>query len=243
MQHQGNVTEKTMRVLGSLSLLALPLLLAVTFLLHFSTLSEFVDFKLVKPTYSADRLLQTLTGPDGGFRRFTLPHIVGYLALPLFISASLYIAYVLFNKAPWHALIGAALTCLGVVFMGGVFGAWLSFAAVGHVPVEESSTLLPVLKELTSMQGSLMLSSALSSLTFLGMIMLGFGLYFGRIVPRWSAISFVLGNILILAFIDLDNWMFIGALFMLVGLFPLGIKGLRSSPGKTTGIQEGGVNI
>jgi hypothetical protein len=243
MQNQGNATEKTIRVLGSLSLLVLPLVLAVTFLLHFSTLSEFVDFRFVKPPYSADRLLQTLTGPDGGFRRFTLPHVVGYLTLPLFISASLYMAHVLFNKAPWHALIGAASTCVGVVFMGGVFGAWLSFAAVGRVPVEESSTLLPVLMELTTMQGSLMLSSALSSLTFLGLIILGFGLYFGRIVPRWSAVLFILGNILILAFIDLDNWMFIGALFMLVGLFPLGINGLRPNSGKTTGIQQGGINI
>lgn len=69
-----------------------------------------------------------------------------------------------------------------------------------------------------------MLSSVLSAFTFLGMIVLGFGLYHSRIAPRWSAALFILGNVLVLAFIDLDNWMFIGALLMLVGILPLGMK-------------------
>ncbi len=231
MPHQSTAAENAMRIVGNLSLMALPLLLALAFVLHYTTISDFLVFKLVKPPYSAEQLLHTLTSADKGFRFYTLPHLVGYVALPLFIPASLMLANVLFRKTPWHALVGATLTCVGVVFMGGVFGAWLSFAAVGDVPAEQAGSLLPVLQALTTMQGSLMISSALSALTFLGMIILGFGLYQSRIIPRWAAAFFILGNILILAFIELDNWMFIGAVLMLVGLFPLSMKLLRIERG------------
>lgn len=228
MQHQ-STAENALRVVGSMSLLALPLLLATAFALHYTTISDFFVFHLTKPPYSAERLLHTLTSADGGFRLYTLPHLVGYMALPLFIPASLILAKVLFGKAPLHAVIGAAASCIGVVFLGGVFGAWMSFASVGNVPAEQAGNLLPVLTALTTMQGSLMISSSLSALTFFGMIILGFGLYQSRIVSRWSAALFVLGNILILVFIDLDNWMFVGALLMFIGLFPLSMKLLHAS--------------
>jgi hypothetical protein len=219
-----STTADAMRIAGSVSLIALPLLLAIAFALHYTALSDFFAFKLVKPPYSAERLLHTLTSPDGGFRHYTMPHLVGYLALPLFIPASLTLAGAIIDRVPWHALIGAALTCFGVVFLGGVFGAWMSFAAVRSVSEEAAVNLLAVLQALTTMQGSLMLSSVLSAFTFLGMIVLGFGLYQSRIAPRWSAALFILGNVLVLAFIYLDNWMFIGALLMLVGILPLGMK-------------------
>ena len=224
MLNQKTAAENIARIVGSLSLIVLPLMLAIAFALHYTALSDFFVFKLVKPAYSAEQLLQTLASADGGFRLYTLPHLVGYLALPLFIPASLSLAYVTYRKAPWHALVGSTLACIGVVFLGGVFGAWLSFAAVGSVPAGEGGNVLSVLKALTTMQGPLMLSSALSALTFLGMIVLGFGLYQSRLVPRWSAALFTLGNFLILAFIDLDNWMFIGALLMLIGMLPLSIS-------------------
>ena len=219
-----NTAADAIRTAESISLIALPLALAIAFLLHYTTLSDFFTFKLIKPPYSAGHLLQTLTSPDRGFRQYILPHLVGYLALPLFIPASLVLANTVYNRAPWHATIGAALACFGVVFMGGVFGSWLSFAAIVNVSVEASANLLAVLQTLTSMQGTLMLSSVLSALTFLGMIILGFGLYQSKITPRWSAVLFILGNALILAFIDLDNWMFIGALLMFIGMLPLSMR-------------------
>ena len=239
MKNQNTGTINTMRIAGSLSLIALPLLLAAVFVLHFTSLSDFLSFKFSKPPYSAERLLQTLTGPDGGFRFYTLPHLIGYLALPLFISTSLTLAQATFRQTPWHAVIGAALTCFGVIFLGGVFGAWLSFAAIANVPAGEAGNLLAALKALTTMRGSLMLSSALSALTFLGMIVLGFGLYQSRIIPRCFAALFILGNVLILVFMDLDNWMFIGALFMLIGMLPLSMRLIRMNQTRQT--QEMGI--
>lgn len=216
--------KRSMYIGGGLSLIALPIMLGLAFALHFTSLADFHDFRFVKPPYSAEQLLATLSNADGGFRLYTLPHMIGYVALPLFISASLALAYTIYTKAPGHALFGAVFVCVGVVFLAGVFGAWLSFAAVGDVPAEHAGSTLPVLRALTTMQGSLLISSVLSSLTFLGMIILGGGLYQSRIIPRWSAALFILGNVLIIAFIDLDNWMFIGALLMLIGVTPLGMK-------------------
>ena len=229
MEHHNTSAKMAIHIVGSLSLILLPLMLAVAFALHYTTLSDFFVFKFVKPPYSAERLLHTLTSADGGLRLYTLPHLIGYMALPLFIATSLFLAYVLFRKAPWHGLIGAALTCIGVVFLGGVFGAWSSFAAIGSVPADQAGNLLPVLKALTTMQGTLMLSSMLSALTFLGMIILGIGLYQSQIIHRWSTALFTLGNVLILVFIDLDNWMFIGASLMFIGMLPLSMKMFHSN--------------
>lgn len=231
-----------MRIAGSVSLITLPLLLAIAFALHYTALADFLAFTFVKPPYSAERLLHTLTSQDGGFRHYTLPHLVGYLALPLFIPASLALAGATIERTPWHALLGAALTCFGVIFLGGVFCAWMSFAAIGGISTETTAGLLSVLQALTTMQGALMLSSALSAFTFLGMIVLGFGLYQSRIVPRWSAALFILGNVLVLAFIDLDNWMFIGALLMLAGLLPLSMKIFHSGATHSVVLASHGQN-
>lgn len=224
-----NNTQQFLDKAGAISLLLLPLLLMIAFALHYTNLADFFNFKFAKEPYDANRLVQTLTSDDGGFRRYTLPHLFGYLALPLFIFASLFLAKNLFDKAPKHAIVGAALTIIGTVFMGGVFGAWMSFAGVGNVPIEQSNSILPVITALTTMQGSLMLSSALSALTFIGMIILGFALYKSQLTPKLYAALFTLGNIIIIAFIDLDNLMFIGALLMLIGLLPLSIKFFRNN--------------
>jgi hypothetical protein len=212
---------RAMKIVGGISLVSLPLLLAVAFALHYSRISDFFVFHFIKPEYSVEHLLQTLTNPDVGYRHYVLPHLLGYMALPLFIFSALALAYAIFKTSPWHALMGAGLTCIGVVFLAGVFGAWLSFAAVADVPAAEAGNLIPVLTALTRMQGPLLISSTLSALTFLGMIILGFGLYHSRIISRWSAAVFILGHVLILVFIDLDNWMLIGAVCMFIGIFPL----------------------
>lgn len=215
---------------GAISLLLLPALLMIAFALHYTTFSDFFSFRLTKEPYDAHRLVETLSTADGGFRQYTLPHLFGYLALPLFISAAIFLARKLWTKTPWHAIIGSALTIIGTVFLGGVFGAWLSFAAVTQVPAGEAPHVLPVLTALTTMQGPLLLSSALSALTFLGMIVLGAGLYKSGLVPKWSALAFILGNLLILVFIDLDNWMFIGALLLFIGMLPLSMRMIHAQP-------------
>ena len=89
MQHQNTTTENAMRIVGSFSLIVLPFMLAIAFALHYTALSDFFVFKFVKPPYSAERLLQTLTSPDGRFRLYTLPHMVGYFGVAIVYSGLL----------------------------------------------------------------------------------------------------------------------------------------------------------
>jgi hypothetical protein len=170
--------------------------------------------------------MNTLAGPNAS-RLYTIPHLVGYLGLPLLISTALCLSSILFKKRPWFALVGASLACIGAIYMGGVFGTWLSFAAIGNVTAAQVEGAIPALEALTKMQGALLLTSILSALSLLGLMVLAVGLFISRIVPRWSAIMIFIGNLMIIAFMDLDNLMFIGAFIMLLGMAPISLKLLK----------------
>jgi hypothetical protein len=58
-------------------------------------------------------------------------------------------------------------------------------------------------------------------------MVLAVGLFFSRIVPKWSAILIFIGNLTILVFMDLDNLMLIGAFVMLLGMLPTSLKLLK----------------
>jgi len=221
MQIQSSPRQRPFEILAGVSLISLPLLLSVTFILHFHSIADFLTFQLAKPDYSAEHLLQTLTSADQGFRFFVLPHVIGYLSLPLFIFSAAAISYFSFRHAPKLISIGFVMTVFGTVFLGGVFGSWLSFAAINQANSVASQDLVAVLGALTTMQGPLLLSSLLSSLTFIGMIVLGVGLHRSNLLPRWSSVLYIIGNVMILVFMDLDNWMLLGAVLQAVGIFPL----------------------
>ncbi|MBL4806116.1 MAG: hypothetical protein JKY31_02375 [Rhodobacteraceae bacterium] len=121
------------RIGGGLSLLGLPAILGLAFLAHFASMSDFMNFQLAKPPYSADHLWETLMAPDGGFRFSTMPHYIGYFSLPLFIAVALILARAIYATQPVYALVGAVLTTVGTVFMAGVFGAWLAFSAIAQL--------------------------------------------------------------------------------------------------------------
>lgn len=165
---------------------------------------------------------------------FILPHLVGYVSLPLFIISALAMAYASYRHAPKHAAFGLLFTIIGTVFLAGVFSAWLSFAAVNQTQNIEPQNLISVLKALTNMQGPLLVSTILSGLSFAGLIILGFGLYQVRTLPRWSTLTYIGGSFMILLFMDLDNWMLIGALLQGLGIWPLARQFFhnRVHPGK-----------
>lgn len=223
---ENQTVKKIMRIAGGISLVMLPLMLMVAFSLHFDSLSDFFVFKLRYEPRTASEFMSTLRNPTE-LRQYTTAHWVGYLSLPLLISTALCLAYILFEKRPWLALVGASLTCIGAIFMGGVFGSWLSFAAIGNVTTDQVQGAIPALEALTTMQGALLFTSILSALSLLGIMVLAVGLFFSRIVPKWSAILIFIGNLTILVFMDLDNLMLIGAFVMLLGMLPTSLKLLK----------------
>ena len=226
---------KAMRIAGSLSLVLAPLGVAIGWALNYDSLAAFFDFKVASPyltsgtSASVEEFLATITSPDGGFRSLLLPHYFVYVAMPVFIAASLYLARSLFGRTPWLALIGATLTTIGAVYFIGVLGAWLSFPAIAAVPVGQPADLLPIVAAVSRVQGILLVSTILSVLLPVGMTVLGVGLLRSRIVSRRFAVLVILGNLLIVAFGGVENWMVIGALLMLIGLSPLVIQGLRTN--------------
>ncbi len=218
--------ESVIQVAGSISLILFPLVLMLAFALHFESYSDFFVFELRYEPNTAGDFMDTLINPAAA-RRYTIAHGVGFLGLPLMISTALYLSFFLFKKRPWYALIGGTLACIGSVYLGGVFGAWLSFAAVGNVTADQVEGAIPVLEALMEMQGPLLVTSILSALSLLGLMVIAVGLFLSRIVPRWSAVMVFIGNLLILVFMDLDNWMFMGAFIMLLGLAPISLKLLK----------------
>ncbi len=158
---------------------------------------------------------------DNAGRMYVWPHLVGYFSVPMMVAASLTLGYVLFERAPWFALIGSALTVIGAVFLGGVFAAWLSFAALGNLSADQTGVAVAALTVLTEMKGPLALTTNLAVLSFLGLMVSAAGLYRARIGPRWSPVALCLGNAVIMAFMDIDNLMLAGAVLMLAGLAPV----------------------
>ena len=219
------VARSVLQTLGSLSLLLFPLILMIAFGLHFETVADFFVFKLRYQPPTASDFMATLTDPVAR-GRYTVAHMVGYLDLPLFIGAALFLSSVLFDERPWVAAIGAALTTIGTVYMGGVFGSWLGFAAVGNVAPDQVAGAIPVLEALTEMQGPLLLTTMLSGLSLGGLMVLAGGLFFTDLAPKWAPALIFLGNLMIFVFMDLDNWMMIGALMMLVGSLPIALPRL-----------------
>ena len=234
MKDQNARVQKVIRIAGSLSLLLAPLGIAIGWGISYESFADFFKFTFSSPYISSGKsdsvgdLLALLTGPDGGFRYFLLPHYIIYASIPVFIAASLFLARIMFKKAPWQALIGSVLTSIGAVYFIGVLGAWLSFPAVLNIPADQTNGLLPILKALSTEQGALLVSTMLSLLVFVGLIILGFGLYAAKLIPRWSAILIILGSALVITFAGTENWMVVGSLLIFTGMLPLALKMLHA---------------
>lgn len=220
MKNQKAVT--LLKKISGISLILFPLLLMVAFGMHYDNLSDFFRFELRYEPNSTQGFMNTLTGPNHD-RLYTNPHLLAYLSVPFLMISGLYCGYVLVKQKPWYAISGALMTLVGGVFLSGVFASWLSFAAVGNLAPDQIAGAIPALEALTEMQGPLAFMTYMSALSLVGLIVLAAGLYASQIVPKWSASLIFIGNLLILVFMDLDNWMFIGALLILIGSLPLSL--------------------
>lgn len=208
---------------GAISLLLFPTILMVAFALHFESIAEFLIFKLKYVPNTAEDFMNTLSGANKA-RLYVAPHLIGYFSVPFMVATGLCLGKILFKQKPMVSAIGASLTLFGALSLSGVFAAWLSFSAVGNLPSETVESATVVLQELTKMQGPLFLISVLSALSLVGLLIIGIGLFSSNITPKWSSALFSIGNLMIMVFMDLDNWMFIGGLLMLVGMLPVSIK-------------------
>jgi hypothetical protein len=201
-----NSAKKIAFIIAGLSLLLAPTLSFTGWAIAHDSLAGFFNFNLSwAPTDATVELDKSDTTQV--FRYYLLPHYFIYASMPVYIGLALGLGYMLFKRTPWHALIGVTISIIGAVYFVGVLGAFLSIP-MGTV------TMTNILK----------VSFALCTLVFVGNIIQGFGLYQSKIISNWASWCFILGNVLVLIFPGTENWMAVGSLLMVIGLFPLSLK-------------------
>lgn len=195
------------KVLGAISLILAPLLTFIGWGIAHDSLSTFFNLNFSYEATDATANLTPSSDESHIFRYYLLPHYFIYASMPVYIGLGLCLMYIGYKKTPWHSFIGIILSIIGAVYFIGVLGAFLSIP-MGTV----------------NMTNILKLSFGLSMLVFIGNILLGISLYKSGIIARWSSLLFILGNVLILIFPGIENWMAVGSLLMIAGLLPLAGK-------------------
>jgi hypothetical protein len=204
MMHVNNKAINFIKVLGGVSLVLAPLLTFIGWSIAHDSLGSLLNLGFTYKASDATANLTASSVPTLLFRYYLLPHYFIYSSMPVYVGLALYLMYVSYKKTPWHSFIGAILSIIGAVYFIGVLGAFLS-APMGTTP----------------MTNILKISMGLMMLLFIGNLMLGFALLQSKILPKWSPWLFISGNLLILIFPGIENWMALGCLLMIIGLFPL----------------------
>ena len=227
MDNKANI-YKSLNKIGAVSLILFPSILIIAFSMHFMGEFGFKDFFNFKFSYvqpSSERFMELFR--SNRLLDFVLPHLTVYLALPLLVPAIIYFGKILFDKKPILSIIGILLTVVGTVFMGGIFGSWLSFVAVGNVSIEQVPDTIPAITALVQSNKLLGITGVLAGFSLVGFIIIAVGLLISRTVPKWQALLILVGNLMIILFMDLDNLMLIGAMFWLIGAIPISRKAFK----------------
>jgi hypothetical protein len=204
-----------------------PVLAILGFVLHFHSVHSFFNFTFVRPPYDSGHLFDALVAGRG--HGFIMAHVVVYLAVPFLLVTTLVLAGYLFHANPFLAFLGAAIGIIGCIAMAGVVSSWLSFASIGGVHPEFYDGARAALAELTKKEGFLLWNTGFSYLGFIGLIVLAAGLTMTRQFPLRNMVCVLVGSLLFVFFMDMDNWMLIGTILLGIGLLPV-IRKLLEKP-------------
>ena len=209
--HTGNVdlAKRVFIRLGSLCLILAPLLSFVGWALPYESIGSFFQFSFSRLATDATASLDR-GNIDEVFRYYLLPHYFIYASMAFYAGAGVFLGYVCFRKIPWHALIGSACLLIGAIYFVGVLGAFLSIP-IGTV----------------NQTNVLKFSFALCSLVFVGLLIFGMGMYKARLLPKLNSIVFLAGLLLIVFFPGLENWMALGSIMIVIGLWPMAWRNWR----------------
>jgi hypothetical protein len=215
-------TERFIRDAQARSLVALPVLLLLVFVLHFRSLSSFFQFRLSYAPRPANDVVRGLLSIGSAMPLIHDPHIIGYLSLPLFILCAFGLYALGRPVRPVASIVGLALTMTGTIYLGGLFGMWTAlFHGVGSVDPSFTDGAVATFAAITAPRGAFLLTTSLAKLALIGLVVQILTLWGVRAVAKWAVVMAALGCALIVAFWDLDNWMLIGAALMLAGFVPI----------------------
>ena len=222
MQSSTLSIRKTLAVL----LLLFPAIMMLAFLMHFSSVHAFFDFHFHRDPYDSGKLFDALVGGRG--HSFVMAHTVAFVSVPLFMITTLLLAWLLYQHKPIWAFIGAVTGIMGCAGLAAVFGAWLSFSGIHTLSPQYYAGAREGFIELVKMKGMLKFFTMLSYLSFIGLAILAAGLAWAKQFKLINMLSIIIGTILFVVFMDMDNWMLIGSILLLIGFLPVS-KQLRSS--------------
>lgn len=198
--------KQTFIFLGCMCLILAPLLSFIGWTLPYDSIGDFFNFSISREATDATSRIDRTSAAEV-FRYYLLPHYFIYASMTFYAGAGIYLAYLIFRKMPWHALVGSVFVVVGAIYFIGVLGAFLSIP-IGTV---NQTTILKM-------------SFALCTLVYIGYLILGFSLLKAKLLSRWHACLVIFGICLITLFPGMENWMALGSLCILIGLFPLAIR-------------------
>ncbi|MBY8962842.1 hypothetical protein KJK34_08785 [Flavobacterium sp. D11R37] len=202
-----NRVNKFIFFLGSISLITAPLLTFIGWSISHDTLTSFLDFNFIHKITDATKNLDANSSPQLIFRFYLLPHYFIYSSMPFYVGLGLKIISYTYKRTPWLSVTGILSVIIGSIYFIGVLGAYLSTPIGGVMQTN-------ILK----------ISFSLCLLLFVGNIFLGIATYVSCVIAKWQSALFIFGNLLILIFPGIENWMALGSIMMITALFPLSLK-------------------
>ena len=192
------------KIIAGISLILAPFLSFIGWAIAHDSLKSFFTLNFYRTVTDATAKLTASSDPALLFRYYLFPHYFIFVSMLFYIGLAIGLSYILYKKAPWHSFIGAILSTVGAVYFVAILGAYLT-VPMGKVVMTD------IIK----------VSFALSALVFIGNLIQGFGLYQSKLIPKWGSLLFLAGNILILAFPGVENWMALGSFMMVLAVLPL----------------------
>lgn len=211
--------RKIMDTISGVSILAFPIMLLVGFLLH----PDLMSFEIV-------RTPEQLANNFRGSTIWHIGHLVVAFAIPFIIFAVMHFMNILKEKGLWYGLIGGISGIFGSVALGLDKGSLcLILSGFDTLPDEKFVGLMPYLQVIIDKAG-LLVVNWLFLLIPIGVIIQTIGLIKEKHIARWQGIVIIIG-LLLLINPDIEIISTVGAIFMIAGFYPLGIKTLKHEGG------------
>ena len=214
------MTNDPVRRALAAALLIFPCLFILVFVMHFRRPADFFHFHTHYVPRSPEQVVTMLVRAQNRWPMVHDPHILGYLTLPLIPLCAFAMHMIARTTRPLASAISMMLTVTGTIYLGGIFGMWTAFyRGLGLVDPSQTQGAIATFKAMTTNQGAFWLTTTLGKLAMIGIAAQALTLV-GRI-KAWAVASIAIGAILFLLFWDLDNWMMLGTVLMLVGFIPV----------------------
>jgi hypothetical protein len=221
--------DRFIRASQARALIGLPAIWLLMFAMHFRSLADFFVLRLRYEPVPAQKTVAGLIAAQNHWPMIHDPHVMGYLSLPLLALGGFGLYSLGRTVRPALAALGVALTVTGCIYLGGVFGLYTAlYRGLGSVEPKYLEGAVATFTAVTANQGAYGMTRALAELALLGIAVQSAALWNARGIPRWAPALVMLGCGLFLAFWDVDNLMFAGAICLLAGFVPLG-KALREA--------------